>query len=225
MKRSRLGFSGYARALAALHDSGMTAAGITEAGLMQRNAANRFVQALHRRGRIFIESWIQPYRWTPQPVWRAGFGLDATYPTHRTTGRPARPRPKAHEDNGKPIGPELLSFVDMLDVMESRPKTAIGLAEATGLSIQTVRRAMWTMRACRLVRICGWQRRASRAGAPIPIYEFGRKDGRKCKRDAPRPHPESREVKNRRYRIAHGQPVPQTGCAISYVAASIGASA
>jgi hypothetical protein len=186
----RIGMAGYARILGALKEP-MTTAELMARCNVGKGAANRFVAAHHKRGRIRIVDWSMGHRKAPLPVWLAGAGPDAPYPTKRPNGDAVR-APKSERVH-RAIWSELRAFLDFLDALGDGHSTCEELRADTGLTIISVRRLVRVLRETKQIRIASWVRPAS-GGRAVAAYTLGHGPS------APKPALRTRQQSNAAYR-------------------------
>jgi len=172
--RGVLGLAGYARVFCALAEP-MTKPQLIGTGLLGKNAALRFVRALHEAGHIRVCAWdVRPHQ-APLPVWLAQprrLG-DAPCPTKRDNGRAIR----FHHPVASPqtINRLLHVFVQLLDALAIEPHSIGELARLTGCDDISVRKCLRALAAGKAVRVADWiMRRGGGGGAPVPQYALGR---------------------------------------------------
>lgn len=140
----------------------------------QQNDVRRLMLRMRSQELAHILRWepVAPRR-PRQPVWAAGPGDDAPYPTASLNyiGRTSAPK----------TGVELTIFAHFWHALADRKHTTPQLAELTGWSPPTVQSLIRHCRKIKLVRVSEWERRVGLGGAPKPYFELG------SEADAPRP--------------------------------------
>ena len=169
-KTARIGLPGYVRILAALRDKPMSHVEAQDGLKLRHNTAHRLLNGMYALGLLRIAGWlVEPDRPTA-PRFGLGPGADEPAPLLRPDGRPVT---RAKMPLKVRPGSELVAFKSLLQGLES-PATALELADATGLSIVTVRRTLAAMTEHRLAHIALWTPRPGCAGGPPqPNYQAG----------------------------------------------------
>lgn len=130
----------------------MTCRQIAEATGFTAQHICEMLNELEKTGAAHIAEYVGPTRSTP--IWAHGPGKSAR-------------RPKI--------------MAAILKLLEQGPRSNHSLANALGANLATVHRATETMRAMKILHVCGWAREGYAHGAPRVILAIGNEP------DAPRP--------------------------------------
>jgi len=168
-KTVRLGMAGYARLLAILRTGPQSPVEFQSAAGVGHTTAHRILGSMYALGMIHIAGWRMEPESPTQPQFIGFPGSDVAPPAIRPNGRPidGSRKPRAI----KPTS-ELASFKLLLQTLES-PASKDEIMAATGMSAQTVRRAVDALVKWRIARVALWTSRPHPGGAPMPNYQLG----------------------------------------------------
>lgn len=158
--KSRLGFAGYCRILSAVTSRPGTTAQLAERLGVTHNTLAYVMRSMHRMGLVYRAEWVRPTLHSVQvPVWHGGKGVDTEPDIH------------AKRHHSRPSRGSAVMLGTIAEILSDGPMSAAELGAELGRHKETVIRLIRIMREHGLCRIGGWE---SGAGAPVPLYAFGR---------------------------------------------------
>jgi hypothetical protein len=151
--RKRLGLDGYARIYCRLKRGASEEDLRLEGYITSKHGVKTIIASLYKLGRIRVKEWRMAYKRPLQAVYcLSDSEPDATPPETRANGRPVQ---NPHIPQISLVPSELLAFNSLLEAIEDRQATVRQIQDRTGISHQTIRKALKKLcPAC--AHTCAW---------------------------------------------------------------------